>query len=375
MTDQVSQIAKAVQVTQMTVATEASQVFRGQYKMETVVALPPSQESLFESAQEEMSFAVADQMGSGLSKKKFSKETRIRSHLLEKADDYIKRIPDINRKALDRFVSQSAKSPFETARQWKQFAKATFDDPAHQFAALVKAREALIKKGSSTSAVAALSDAIDELTAESGAEIDAALNISGVIDESNHALLGGVSDLRSFYRDSVLDYGNISLTYQKIMEKYGAAQFKDSLNFLLKGLGADISARSSSLEPSRLRAIMEDIYIIKLLGGVREQVSELIETLKIHYQATDIGNTEMLMKLMLDLKNNTLPKAKDFLKLTKNMNIVRDDLIIYCLQEVKRFLRLIPLKAYDNDTALKSKLIMAAQEAIDIAILKEAEAH
>lgn len=370
--NEISQVLRTAQVTEMSVGSEASQTVRGQLRNEVVIALNPTDAEKAEDAKEEMTF-VANEMGKGLGKKKFSKETRIRSHLLEKADTYIKRVHDLDKQQLGRFLTQAKKNQSNSAKEWREQARQSFSEVSHQFSALIKAREDLKKEGADPKVISALEQALESLSSEYKAEIDAGLNVSEIASRFENSTLGDVSKLRYFYRDSVLDYGDVTQTFNKILDKYGVDQLPAALKFLTTALGADISAQNSSLEPQRLRAIMDDLYIVKQLVGIQEQVGVLMETLKTTYMARHLGGTTLMMRLMLELKTKSAPRAEDFFKLCKKINLREPRLVVYGLQEVRRLLRLIPVKAYDQDTGLKHKLMKAAQDAIDMAVVKESQ--
>ena len=380
MPDSLAIATAAQQMAEVNIGIEASQTLRGQFRGMTVVALQPSQQTLMENAQEEMSFAVSDQMGSGLSKRKFSNETRIRSQAMEQADAYLKRVPDLEKNAkLNNFVSTLVKSPHLTARQAMTQARQFSQDPTLQYASLGYAMSLMVQekkkvRGSSAeldTKIESLDKAMKQMMAEQGPEIQSGLNISQTAGEFSSERLGNPEALRGFYRDSVLDYDNITSAYKNITENYGEEHFKESLEFLLKALGADLSAQGSSIDPLRLRKIVDDMFVVKVLGGVHEQTGKLVITLRSHYQQIECKSGQSLMYELLDFKDGKMPNSEQVFQVMIRLNINGDEHRVYFTQAFKELMRLIPEKAYHGDLTRRAKVMMALQEAVDRAIEEE----
>ncbi|WP_281557956.1 type III secretion system gatekeeper subunit SctW [Thalassomonas sp. RHCl1] len=367
----------AQHMSQLNMGSEASQTIRGQLRGETLVLLPPSQQSLIESAQEELTFAVADRMGQGLKKRKFKAETRIKTELIEQADSYLKKVPDLDKQhKLKRFVQQLLRNPQQGVRELKQQARRMYHDPSLQYAAMAEARNILGQGANAQSLQAGLLDQLDiakeQLMQEQGEAVRAGLNVSTTAAEFSRSDQG-VQTLRNFYRDAVLDYQNVTQGFHHILKRFGEKGFAKSLAFLLKALGADLKAQGPSIEPGQLRLIIDDMYIIKTLGGILEQVRALVDNMRRRYQQSTIKNSLFLMEKMLDLKDEPFPKPELFLKLNRDMAISGLVNQIYFTQELIKLFRKLPDKAYEEDLDAKRDLLHMAQIALDNMIKHEEE--
>ncbi|WDE08679.1 type III secretion system gatekeeper subunit SctW [Thalassomonas viridans] len=377
MTDSLAVATVAKHMAQINMGSEASQAMRGQLRGEHLVLLPPSQLSLFEAAQEELSFAVADRVGKGLKKRKFHAETRIKTQLIEQADSYLKKVPDLDKQhKLKRFIRQILSNPYQGATELKEHAGRMYHDPSLQYAAIAEAMSILGEGPQAqklhSSLLGQLSIAAEQLMQEQGQAIRAGLNVSETAAEFSRSDQG-IQTLRSFYRDAILDYQNVTQGFHQIVKRFGEKGFAKSLAFLLQALGADLKAKGPSIEPRQLRLIINDMYIIKTLGGILEQTRELIDTLRRHYRQRKVKNGLFLMEKMLDLKSESFPKPELFLKLNLDMNVIGLANQIYFTQELIRLLRQIPDKAYQEDLDAKRELLHMAQLAVDNLIKQEEE--
>lgn len=372
------------QAAKMNMGSEASQIVRsqyGQYRGETVVTLTPSQASIMDAAKEELSFAVADRMGKGLMKRKFSNETRIRSHAYEKSENYLKNIPDLEKKLREKgFIEQLLKLSSPSPEQLQSAVRQFSDDPTLQYGSLAYLLRTLIQKRSSQSLsdkeeelINTLDSTLTNLMEEEGPAIRAGLNISEIASDFAGEKLGEVQNLRNFYRDTVLDYGNITQTYKKIINKYGENRFNESTKFLLNALGADFSSQGSSIDPARLLAMIDDMYTIKVLGTVHDQTSKLVNSLRHNFSQTRCPEGHILMSELIDFIDQHSPRTHQIEVISKKMNLDSANIVIYFLQALKSLIRMIPEKAYNNDYAKKFRLLDAAQEALDQAIQKESD--
>ncbi len=302
----------------------------------------------------------------------------------EKGNNYLRLFNAADRLTLRNLMTQihSLKKP--TVAQLRQLAQGAFGDVSLQYAALdiiraeLKRRRLAREKAKKSSDIDSeqedqLEEAMAQLMVQEGPAVRAGLNISSVTGQFAGQALGGAQRLRNFYRNSVLNYDGITPTYRGIVKQYGEKNFVSSLAFLLRALGVDMAAQESSRDPTRLQAIVNDMFCVKTLGGIHEQTGELVVTLRQYHQQADCKESQQLMSNLLTLKEDSWPQAKRFFELGERMSICGADKIVYFLQQVKRLLRLIPLKAYD-ELDMRDKLLAVAQQAIDEAVIREEEA-
>ena len=205
---------------------------------------------------------------------------------------------------------------------------------------------------------------------EEGPAIRAGINITPTADEFADDRLGDVQTLRDNYRDAVLDYQGISEAFGALIEKYGEKELPPAIRYLLKSLSADISSDGASIDKRKLNLILNDMYRLEVLASLLEQCTELVtktnECVGSAIPATD------LLKDVLKFQEDKWIRPEQISPLPSKLCIEEVPREINFLREFKEFIRLIPLKAY-NDPEQRSRFLDAAQQALEEAIEREEE--
>lgn len=361
----------------------------GQFRGEQVTQIPiRGVRAEAESSLEELTFK-ADLYKQENDRKKLLPQRKfgvftppIKSENSEQGNNYLKLFNSADKLTLRNLMARINRLVRPSISQLRRLASQAFSDVSLQYAALDIIRAELKRRRVSRKRPAGglgdelegnIEEAMEQLMAEEGPAVRAGLNIVSVTSQFANPSLGNAQHLRNFYRDSVLNYGGITDTYRGVIAKYGEQNFTSSLAFLLRALGVDMAAQESSRDPARLRAIVNDMFCVKTLGGIHEQTGEFVDTLRHHHNQTDCPPGQQLMSELLNIKDDNWPQAKRFFDLVTTMRIHGHDKVVYFLQHVKTLIRLIPLKAYD-EPEMRDKLQAASQEAIDEAIIREEEA-
>ncbi|HQU09802.1 MAG TPA: type III secretion system gatekeeper subunit SctW, partial [Opitutales bacterium] len=175
-----------------------------------------------------------------------------------------------------------------------------FADVTDQFIALSFVEEALHNEGNDPLSTLA-GDAKKALMNASGPAVRAGLNATADIVAAAKGGLGQVADLRDFYRDVVLSHEGIIEVYQSIEHEYGAGRLPQALGFLIRAAGNDLSAQGPSIEPVHLRAIIDNLYQVEVLGGVHDSLATLLQRLIGNFNVSPEMDAEQLMAMMLSL--------------------------------------------------------------------------
>jgi hypothetical protein len=143
------------------------------------------------------------------------------------------------------------------------------------------------------------STAIDPAVQSAVAEFkDKPLDISEVEIHENYR------DINKGYKDSILDYGPIRETYNKIIETYTEEYFEDGLRTLTSALSNDLNRFNTQIEgglsdKTQLSLIVQDMYKLKNLHSFYLTCSELLEnftTEKVPMASFISGFLELLEK-------------------------------------------------------------------------------
>ena len=327
--------------------------------------------AMLEDAAEELSFSHSEKVEKKLAKRKMGK-TALKTFAMKQAELYLKQVPDLERnKKLKDFADQIAQmNKSATAQQLRAAAKQFSKDTTHQFLALSYTIEQLKEEGGDAALLSSLNRAITDLNDESGPEIRAGLNVSQAAAEAAQKGLGEIQDLRDSYRDAVLNFTSVSQVYKKITEEHGTEKLTASVEFLLKGLSTEVNKDTRSLPKQQLKAIMDDIYQLKLLSGMYYQCDDLMSRLKHNYPATPIQDGQALLQELLHLKENNWHSEQQIQQVSDRLKISLPEAKIYFLNGLKDLIRLIPIKSFDNDNQ-RAELLDSVQQALDIAIDEE----
>lgn len=337
------------------------------------VGLVKNPVAMLEDSAEELTFAHSEKVEKKLAKRKLGKR-RIKTFATEQAERYLRQVPDLekNKKlaAFAKEISQMGKSA--TPQQLQEFAKQSYPDVSHQFLALSYARDQLQNDGGDAELVSNLSRTVATLEEQRGAEIHAGINISASAHEAAKQGVGEVQGLRDFYRDVVLDYTSVTQAYEKIVEEHSNEKFMDVIAFLLSGLSCEAGKDSRSLPKTQLKAIMDDLYKLKLLGGMYHQCDNLMEKIHSNYQLASAHNGQTLLAELLQLKEKGWYSDQLIKDIAAKLDINQAQAKIYFFNGLKELIRLIPRKAFEDEHK-RAELMDSVQQALDAAIDQETE--
>ena len=345
---------------------------KGNYRGEHV-GLVPDPVAMLEDAAEELTFAHSEKVEKKLAKRKMGK-SRLKSFAMEQAERYLRQVPDLekNKKLADFAKQISQLSATTTQQQLREYAKQSYQDVSHQFLALSYARDLLQEEGTDPARIANLNEAIKQLEKQEGAAIRAGINVSRNANDAAAQGGGSVQRLRDLYRDVVIDYKSITQAYEQVAKKHDGKKFMDAIDFLLGGLAAEISKDNRSLPKSRLKAIMDDIYQLKLLGGMYHQCTMLMKKVHENYQSALAHGGQALLQAILVLKEKRWYSDQLVEHIADDLEITPVQARIYFFNGLKDLVRLIPPKAFADENR-RAELMESVQQVLDATIDKEIE--
>src|SRR5262249_47581028 len=103
------------------------------------------------------------------------------------------------------------------------------------------------------------------------------------------------------YSDIVLGESTFAQTLLVVLQRLAGAQgedFKRGLQALLRALGADLSATRPSTEPTRLQALVQDVYQLEVAGTVLENCTQLSQTIAQRYGIEGVIPMELMKELV-----------------------------------------------------------------------------
>ena len=346
---------------------------QGNYQGQRIVlALNPI--AMLEDSAEELSFLHSEEVEKKLTRRKIAKKG-VKSFAMKQAEHYLKQVNDLEKnKKLAAFAKQMAEMHKSASpKQLQELAAKYYSDVSHQFLALSYSHEHLKESGASAGLIANLGSAIKQLEARHGPEIHAGINVSPSAHAAAERGVGTVQELRDFYRDVVLDYKSITQAYEKVVKDYSKQKFMDAVGFLLEGLATEVGKDSRSLPKSHLKAVMDDIYQLKLLGSMYHQCDGLMDKVHGNYHLALKHDGQALLQQMLELKEKGWYSDQLVEDVAERLNINQADAKIYFFKGFKDLIRLIPYKAF-GDEHKRTELTESIQKALDKAIDQEFQA-
>ena len=335
-----------------------------------------STQAILEDAAEELTFAYSEKMEKDIAKRKIRSQSKRGVEAITIANRiraYLEQVPDLEKnKRLIAYIEDLRKRHDSFSQQeYLEWAREFSDDETHQYIALLTAHQALEEAGATSEQLAKLGSAVQALQRESGPAIRAGLNVSAVA--AQHADRTGLDDtqgLRQLYRDTVLDYSQLSEAYKTLIEKYPFKDFPKIVQFVLSALTADLSAAEQSLDRTRLQAVLKDIQQFRLLGGLQENADALLAKMKKLF-AENPADAKQFMEQMVHLIDRGWHSSDSIRELPINMRVQALKAQVYFMRELKQMIKDIPLQFYASDYARRDKFVSNVQEAMNMVIHEE----
>lgn len=222
------------------------------------------------------------------------------------------------------------------------------------------------------------------LEEEHGPAIAAGNNISEVVNETVAERPDNAGDVRNFYRQTVCNYKAPADAYQFIATNLsnfsgehsvaGGVPAVDSpdfdkrlevaLDFLTRGLAADLAAAKPSGEPAQLREVVDGLQQVRFLGNAHVTCRQLL--LKFHNSTDSRVPVEpyRLMSGMLGAVKSDRISDSDFTNLTMSFHLPPLEPSINFMTQFRDIVRNLPARVYEKPES-RERVLDAMQKAID----------
>jgi type III secretion protein W len=329
--------------------------------------------SLIADAAEELTFGASERVEKKLSKRKPGRAGALKTRAMERAEAYLKKLsetPELQK--LKQFVEHLKKQGAMSPQQLMQEAKGFFKHTSHQFAGLLYAKKMLAEEGGSEKILSAVDSALDDCMKDLEPKLANGIDVFSSASGFSEKGRGEVQEIWDFYRELVLKYETLNEIYHSLVEHYGETEFTRAIGLLIKAVGNYLQSQDFSISPLELKRVIDDLYFLEVLGNLHTEASHILEKVESQYGIAPKISPLDLTTRVLTLKEEKWLRSEQVTKITDQAGVMEIDAQIYFLRELKEFVRLIPLKIYD-DLANREKLIDTVQEALDAAIDLEEE--
>lgn len=215
-----------------------------------------------------------------------AKDATGRDHAMALSREYLSHESDLDREQLNGFVSRMVREGAgRDSEDYILSARAEFSDPTHQYVALAEVARGMLAgvgaaagEGVGSLASREVGRALNTLDSDSrlGPRIRAGLASAAPAVDLAKAGIGDTAENRELYRQVLLEFSGIWDTYHAIEKHYGTEHFPKIVAFLVKSIGADLHAARSSIEPERLMQMVNDVYIVEVLGNTYHAIESLL---------------------------------------------------------------------------------------------------
>jgi len=321
--------------------------------------------SLIADAAEELTFEASEIVEKKIEERRVEKERP--SELIQRIRKLQQMVPDFNEKTFLRLLETLKKQLPSSSRELRDATRSAFSEVSHQHLALKLLEEAFqdVPELQSLAKVTR-----EELEAEAGPAIRAGINTSSIANRYAQQGLGELSELRDFYRTTILHYEGVTETFRAITERFPDQAIPDAVGYLLRAVGHDLHAKGPSLEPEELRMILNDLYYLEYLAHLHHSCDQLLRRTERGFGVPLSLNSKGLVAEFLTLTDKTWITSSDVLNLAHKAGLVNTSARIYFLQGFLDMARQAPLKLFANDEK-RLALVAKVQEALDQSIAEE----
>lgn len=341
------------------------------------VQVASSQCDVLTDAAEEITFAHSERTESHkLEERKFEARSSLLLPRIETIQKYFESLSKGDQQQkLKEFVAnlkqkfarggQQEISPREESRQ-------AFGNTTEQFLALSFAAEELSREGGDARLLDLIREDLENVFDDFGGHIRADLNSIGVAAEFGHGDAEQVASFQAAYRDAVLDAGTLSGTLKTVLDRFGSKDFNTAVDHLIRALGDDLACmENASVEPTRLNAVLQDLYLLEVLETVLDACQELSARLATDHHVPPPNAADLLQDLVSVCAERWLAAGR-FASIADKHGASELAPRIAFLTALKVMVRDMPVKVFPDADA-RFNVQGAVQDALDEAIGQEDE--
>lgn len=344
----------------------ARQAAEGSFMGETV-RVEQDALSLVQDAAEELSFSASEEVERKLSERKEGKE---KTRGLEHVMFYVEKTEDMNRNDLEQILKQIGSIKNARNADVLALVKQAFKDPTNQHAALsyahAKIDELDLPLSEKMSLRNAVGGALRDLEASEGRAVNAGYNVAGVAAPD----LGlPPSSLRVLYRDAVIDFENYEKTFLSMLQKFGPEEFPKAVAYLIRALGADMTAMTPSSPKAALKEVMDGLYMVESLGTIYKDAGTILKGAAERHGPHSITERQIIEPLLRfkDMNVVVSVQVSNEMRFLVSKEPSRDAELA---QGVRELARKMPHKLYVSSDA-RQNVLNALQEVLDDAVDRE----
>lgn len=242
-------------------------------------------------------------------------------------------------------------------------------DAAHQFV-MLDALEQSLTPGD-TELKELLSKTKAELFAAKGDEIKAAINLAKEINQSA-ATTDEIGELRDLYRNEVLGFTTPQACFRSLLASRGAGKLSESIDFLVKSCGIDLTSPEPSRVPEELRRIMLDLQCVNVLTAMVDKLGLLANRMGAQFGETMLLTLEQMTGGVLDLTEQQFVNSGHIASFIDACGLQANLAQLCFCTELLNIFRGLSSRLFKSEKE-RQNLIDAGQEHLDGLVMNESE--
>lgn len=242
-------------------------------------------------------------------------------------------------------------------------------DSAHQFAMLSVLEQSLGSGDEELRALLAKTKA--ELLATKGDEIKAAINLANEINQTASDT-SEIGELRALYRNEVLGFTSPQACFRSLLAARGAGRLAESIDFLVRSCGIDLSSPEPSRVPEELRRIMLDLQCVNVLTAMVDKLGILAGRMSTQFAESCLLSVEQMTGGILDLTEQQFVNSGHIASFITSCGIQQNLAQLCFCTELLNIFRGLSSRLFASEKD-RQNLIDAGQEHLDGLVMNEAE--
>lgn len=349
---------------------------------------PSSQDGVWRGANVQVTATPDDLLTDAAEEITFGHSEHVESHKLEERE--IEEEPPLELPRLDEILTYLESSGKDDQQEkLKQFLEALkrnaqqnngtspreesrrqFGNETEQFLALSYAAQSLQQEGGNDALLAQVRESLQELHEDAGSRIRANLNTIHAAEQFGAGDADRIAAFQAAYHDAVLGGQNLGEMLKGALERFGTDDYRAAVKSLIRALGDDLaSLRGTSVQPTRLNAVLQDLYQMEVLATMLDGCQALSSRMNTKHQLPAPAAGTLLQDLV-SASGERWSNASRFNAIADKHGAKEPAARIEFLVQVKQLVRNMPLKVF-ADTDSRSNVLDAAQGALDDAIALE----
>lgn len=349
---------------------------------------PSSQDGVWRGANVQVTATPDDLLTDAAEEITFGHSEHVESHKLEERE--IEEEPPLELPRLDEILTYLESSGKDDQQEkLKQFLEALkrnaqqnngtspreesrrqFGNETEQFLALSYAAQSLQQEGGNDALLAQVRESLQELHEDAGSRIRANLNTIQTAAQFGAGDADRIAAFQAAYHDAVLGGQNLGEMLKGALERFGTDDYRAAVKSLIRALGDDLaSLRGTSVQPTRLNAVLQDLYQMEVLATMLDGCQALSSRMNTKHGLPAPAAGTLLQDLVA-ASGERWNNASRFNAIADKHGAHEPAARIEFLSQLKQLVRNLPIKVF-ADIDSRSNVLDAAQGALDDAIALE----